>query len=302
MTAEILLRWMTHVGSGRWAAFRSRVAELSGETDDGLRTLCRRLRIGLSDLGHVDFFVDGTRRWRVRQPVLAGLSSDRSAIFTGGRVPRLVSSLHGAVEATPSCKLSVAPPSDSSHVERILVEGEPDALVEVAEVVGIRFIPDAAFCLAMAEPRMEARVAAAPRSPEPINWEVHSWSFDQVAWIPGRLRKTARMYVNRHGMRRHLAELGQKGLVSLDRREAVYAAAWRAQHDLAHYDAATGTLRTPTASPLPEGLSRAACLAAGTVASVAQRHLHYHSIAPLLGWMILDKLGQPSANRMVADG
>jgi hypothetical protein len=50
---DLLLEWMTHLGSGAWEAFRGAVAELADDDVDDQR-LVRTLRITLSDLGHVE--------------------------------------------------------------------------------------------------------------------------------------------------------------------------------------------------------------------------------------------------------
>lgn len=299
MNTELLLSWMTHTGTGRWASFRSRVAELSGATDEDLHRVCRGVRIALSDLGHVDFFVDGGRRWRVRQPVLAGLAGMQEAMFTGGRVPRLLTSLREIAAHTPGCEVQSEPLCELPGIGRVVVAGEAETLASLAEALGLRFLPDAAASLAASQPAIASVVAEAPERPEPVNWEVHSWSFEDLAWIPGKLRKTAQMYVNRHGKRRHLVDLGGSLLREMDKYDAVFAAAWRTQRPLVQYDHADGVLRTPRMCPLPEGFSRAACLASGRTASLDGDHLIYAGVPQILAWMILHRLGQPVADRMV---
>ena len=99
MNANRLLEWMTHVGSGPWDAFRDAVDEVDDvieRKDPG--AWHRTLRIVMSDLGHVDFFVGGSRRWEVRRPVLAGVAGDESAyLFTGGRTSQLLEKLEQRV-------------------------------------------------------------------------------------------------------------------------------------------------------------------------------------------------------------
>jgi len=180
-----------------------------------------------------------------------------------------------------------------------VVEGEPEVLASVAAAVGVPFIPDVATSLVAAEQSIASLAGEAPKRPEPVNWEVHSWSFDELAWVPGKIRKTARMYVNRHGKMRHFAALGKLGLRAMERYDAIFAAAWRTRRPLARYDQEHLVLRTPRTCPLPEGFSRAACLATGQMASAEGRSLAYCGVPPLLAWMILDRLGQPDADRMV---
>ena len=90
MIGDRLLEWMTHLGSGPWDAFREAVDDLDdGESGDDAQKLHRALRIVFSDLGHADFFVNGSRRWRVRRPALAELiGCGARHMFIGGRNAR----------------------------------------------------------------------------------------------------------------------------------------------------------------------------------------------------------------------
>src|SRR5437588_448192 len=93
MTWDLLLYWMTQLGEGSWEAFRDAVKGLA-PSDRDTDALVRRLRLQLSDLGHADFFLGGSRRWRVAAPVLAGLAMRTdAAILCGGRTPHLTNAL-----------------------------------------------------------------------------------------------------------------------------------------------------------------------------------------------------------------
>src|ERR1700685_4168160 len=89
MTWDLLLYWMTHSAEGSWSGFRKAVSEIAPNSlPEDQAGLARRLRVTLSDLGHVDFFMEGSQRWRVLPPMLAGLGIDDSAaVLCGSRTP-----------------------------------------------------------------------------------------------------------------------------------------------------------------------------------------------------------------------
>ena len=65
-----------------WRACREVVAELS-DTNDDLDAQTLPLSISLSDIGHVYFFADKSRRWRVLWPALLGLTADGEYLLAG---------------------------------------------------------------------------------------------------------------------------------------------------------------------------------------------------------------------------
>ena len=286
---------MTHTGEGRWPAFRSRVSELE-EFDDS-KPFCRNLRIILSDLGHVDFFLNGSRSWRVRQPILAGIPNQNKCFLSGGRVPQLIDILQQTTQAA-NCKLDIEHLEYPIVLKQYVIAATPKKLHDLALEAGIHFIPDIAASLALHLSPISAKVSKAEPMQDLINWEVHSWSFKELAWKKDKkLKKTARMYVNRHGKRRHCLAF-RNSLRIMDRYDAIYAAAWRYQHVLANYNQSSQSLLVRCSSPLPEDFSRVACLASGKAALINDGHFVYQNIPPLLAWIILDRLGQPSARRI----
>ena len=148
VNADRLLEWMTHVGSGPWDAFRDAVDEVDDviEREDP-HAWYRTLRIAMSDLGHVDFFVGGSRRWQVRRPVLAGLADDESAhLFTGGRTSELLDKLEQRVTGNRNGIVTIH--EDGPGPSRVKVTGEPEFLREVAEELRIQYLPKASVTLA----------------------------------------------------------------------------------------------------------------------------------------------------------
>lgn len=295
MSAETLLHWMGHMGAGHWGTFRAAIAELySIDNREVLSRVVRDLRLALSDLGHADFFVSGSRRWRAREPALSGLEHEGHALVIGGRNEALCRTL-ALVSRRVGASLS-RQSTGRQDVERLLVSAADNIeLQRIADEVAIPFIPRTGCRLAVALPELKAEVAEAPLIVEPANWEVQSWSFKMLKWMPGRLNKTARVYINRHGVRWHVLHVGRRRLRSMDRYEAIYAAACHDGRHIVRYDPVSQELSVPGRAPLPERYSRAACLASGLLPHFVDGRLIYRGIPPLLASILLSRLGQPPA-------
>jgi hypothetical protein len=286
---ELLLEWMTHVGSGRWSAFRDAAAELSGTEDDDLQNLCRSLRITLSDLGHADFFVEGTSRWYVRRPALLGLLSRDGAVLSGGRTRRLVSSV---TDAASEAGIPTTAVDLGGGVSQIQVPATPAKVADLARALGIEYVPAATNAISSRLTPVRRLMEQAPACAEPVNWAVRSWSFDSKEWVEGRLRKTAREYSSRHGVRRFMVEVGHGELREIEKREAIYAAALLRSWRILNYNAAERRLRAPLSAPLPDLHARAACLAGGSLPQVKDGFLVFGEVPPDAAFVLCVLLGQ----------
>ncbi len=289
MNWELLLEWMTHVGSGRWSAFRDAAAELSGAEDDELQRLCRNLRVTLSDLGHADFFVEGTSRWHVRRPALLGLVSREGAVLGGGRTRRLVGSL---TEAASEAGIATTLADLGGGVSQVQVAAPPAQLADLARALGIEYVPAATNAITSRLTPVRRLLEHAPARSEPMNWAVRSWSFDAKEWVDGRLRKTAREYSSRHGARRYMVDVGHGELREIEKREAIYAAALLRSWRILDYDAAERRLRVPRSAPLPDLHARAACLAGGNLPEPSEGFLAFGEVPPDAASVLFVLLGQ----------
>src|SRR6266540_2081051 len=110
MNAESLLNWMSHLNEGSWRRFRDAAAELTPPNGDQAETQ-RFLRTCFSDLGFADFFVDGSQRWRVRPPLLAGLCEESQAVLCGARSPSLVEAVQAAAQKR-GCRFEIQTSQD----------------------------------------------------------------------------------------------------------------------------------------------------------------------------------------------
>jgi hypothetical protein len=286
---DILLEWMTHLGSGAWGAFREVIAELTndqGPLDE--RALVRTLRITLSDLGHVDFFVDGSRRWRVLRPALVGLSQYGEHLFVGGRTRSLLDRLCSAVAPRGNITVGEIIPG----LSEIRVAGDPDALAAAAEAVGAEYIPDVAARLCARLPSLRGVLEGSHVTDELINWSVRSWSFKDENWVNERLERTVREYSNRHGVRRYFVHAGKPGLREIEKRASVYCAALVVGARVVHYSHHDRILRIPRWAPLPEIYARAACLSGGRLGSVRDSDIVFENVDPSVASALLVGLGQ----------
>ena len=289
MKWDLLLEWMTHVGSGRWGSFRDAVAELSGLEEDGLQEACRSLRISLADFGHADFFVSGSRRWRTLKPAVVALSGGHEHLFVGGRTRRLVDTL---VQEAHALGVSVAVTETDHGPARICLMGEVDDLRSVAEDIGAEYVPEAATLLASRAPCVRTLLKDGAASPEPIYWAVRSWSFRAKEWVVGRLPRAAREYSNRYGGRKYMVDRGSEGLLETDRRLAIYGAALQKELRIVRYCRESRRLLVPWWAPLPEPCSRAACLAGGALACVQDGQLVFEGVSPWVASALMVTLGQ----------
>lgn len=290
MSWDILLHWMTHVEEGSWGGFRSAVAKLVG-TDANTSDLRRRLRIALSDLGHADFFVEGSQRWRILPPVLAGLACPPgAAVLAGGRTPRLAAGLADAVAAR-ACRVVIG--GDGDRPASIRFEGPQDALAAAAAEVGIPYVSGFAITLCAAIVPVPVQLERAAAEAALANWSVRSFDLDSLRWVEGLRSRSACEFQSRYGRRRFYLHSRGGRLLRLPKREAVYASAMLRDLKLAEYDSATVTLSTPAAAPLPEAYSRAACLCAGMPADFDGGRLLYNNVAPDVAAVLLVAAGQP---------
>lgn len=290
MTWDVLLHWMTHVGEGSWMAFRNAVGRLAS-ADADLDYMCRRLRIILSDLAHVDFFVEGSQRWRVLAPVLGGLPMDGGvAVLAGGRTANLKAAL---AEAARSRQCRLVEGGAAEGLACVRLEGRPEDLVAAASDAGVPHVTNLAGALCRQIVPVPQQIESAPTEMAPGNWSVRSFDLQALTWVDGLRARSACEFSSRYGERRFYLHIRRGTLLRLSKREAVYAAAMIRDVALAEYDAGTATLRTRAAAPLPEAYTRAACLCAGAPAEVDQGRFVFRSVPFETAALLLVAAGQP---------
>jgi len=291
MSGGLLLEWMTHLGSGTWGAFRNAVDELYGNSGEGdEHAQYRQLRVALSDLGHADFFVDGSRRWQVRRPALVGLAgSETRHMLTGGRTSELAGRVADAAAAVGvSVRTGVV-----LGLPQTYLDGESFLLTQIAAELGLEYLRNASAVLAAQLPRLRDTYCAAREASEPVNWSVRSWCFRMADWVPERRDRTVREYTNRYGIRRYLVGGGRhRPLREVEKRSAIYCAAMLQNQRIASYSYDTRELHVPVWAPPPEQHARAACLAGGTLPLVEAGNFVFANVDPRIAAALLVSLGQ----------
>lgn len=287
---DLLLEWMTHVGSGAWGTFREAVAELESDngTLDEQQALLRTLRIALSDLGHVDFFVGGSRRWQVLRPALVGLAGSTEYLLVGGRTRLLMDRICTTLASRATVTVAEIIPG----LSRVHVVGTPSVLAAAATVAGVEHIPDAAVQLSAGLPSIRSLLEAGKPADEPINWSVRSWSFEDERWVNDRLKRTVREYSNRHSVRRYIVHAGKDDLREIEKRASFYCAAMVRGVRIIRYSHKDRSLRVPLWAPLPEVYARAACLASGQLGAVNGSDILFENVDPSVASTISIRLGQ----------
>ena len=293
MKWDRLLEWMSHLGSGTWEMFRGTVDGLADEDDNDANRhlLHRNLRIAFSDLGHADFHIGGSRRWRSRRPALVGLSDgENEHLFTGGRSASLASELTASARDAKAVVTSV---QEFPQLSRVQVTGEPDRLARLAQDLGIDYLKNGATTLAARLSPLQRTFEACAEADEPIGWNVRSWSFAHAQWVARRLHRSLREYSNRHGARRYFVDTGRrKPLHEVERRAGMYYAARTTRIRLITYSHSDRTLQVPRWAPLPTEHARIACLAGGRLATLTERYIVFHGIDYRIASIMLASLGQ----------
>lgn len=295
MNADLILYWMSHLGEGSWSRLVEAIKELAGDEDqDRVR---RKLRVSLSDSGHVDFLPD-SRRWRVRRPVLAGLmAKEDTTMLCGGRTPALIESLRQAAKKTGCAIFEETIPDRPSH---ILIRGTRQALLEVESLTGIQFIPDYSFhALASAVP-VSKTYQEAVQEKGTLNWCVSVFEFDSLRWVRFSERLSSQDTLPCLAPLEFKSDYETKYCVTdkqgiprrLSRREAVYAAASLRRRPLIQYASQQRLLSTPLQAPLPEPYTRAFCLSSGESAKIDSVRLVYNGIPPALAATVMTLAGQ----------
>lgn len=257
-----LIQWLTHRGQGRWESFKEITVDLLASYEPPLKSY--GLADALSMMGLADFFVNGTDRWRVFAPTVAG-TQEGEAVVVGGRTPRLRDRLR---EAAAQEGVDLFEEPFRWGVARLRLYALTDGdLRRVAERVGIPFVPQAADRMIRQAPTIDERVGQGHRSQPPRNWMVKSYDFSKPAWTTVDMAHTAKVFTPSRGVPRYMVERLDGSLVEMERRGTVYAAAYSRSITLLQYDPDRSTVSVPTSAPLPADLARAAALCTGNLPS-----------------------------------
>lgn len=290
MNNERLLAWMTHMGGGSWAGFRKAAEEIFGSDRDPL-DLCRSLRVGLSDLGFADFFIDGTQQWRMLPPVLGGLAvHQNAAALYGSRTPRLVEELRNAAGSLGG-RFESEDFQDCPTSFRVV--GGREVISAIADRIGVAYEPDNARRIAESVPPIPFMLEGAAEEPAPLNWKARSFDIDKCQWVDGLLSNAACEFTPTYGHSRYYVRRKSGKLLRIPKRESIYAAALLKGVRLIDYEPSAMRLSAPLSAPLPELYARAACLCACRPPEINNGRFVYHEVTPIVAVFLMVAAGQP---------
>jgi hypothetical protein len=289
MSWDNLLSWMTHTSDGGWSGFKDAVERIL-PLDEDVADAARNLRLHFSEFGDADFFLDGSRRWRVRPPVLACLAArPGEAILSGGRTATLLTRMAEAAEAR-SCRVAIEEFRDGPRVLRL--HGPPDSIAGIAAATGVHHAPDLAGETCAAITAVPDLLRRSKPETAPPNWTVRSFDLSSLTMVDGVRKNTACEYAPRHGVPRWYLQARQ-GLMPLPKREALYAAAMVQRRRLLEYSRATLELSYPLRVPMPDLCMRAACLCAGARPRVENGRAVFSGVPARIAAMLFAATGQP---------
>ena len=290
MNCDLLLTWMTHLGEGSWGGFRKAAEEIAGGDPDPLE-LSRALRVGLSDLGFTDFFVDGAQRWRMRPPVLGGLAAQEDvAALYGSRTPALVEALRNAAEAHGG-SLEEEGLQDCPTSFRVV--GERRVIAAISRLIEVAYEPDNGGRIAEDVPPIPCVLETAAQEPRPLNWKARSFDFGICAWVDGLFPNAACEFTPIHGPSKYYIRRKSGKLLRMPKRESLYAAAMLKGVRLIDYEPDTMKLSSPLFAPMPELYARAACLCACRPAQIINGRFVYCDVTPQVATLLMVAAGQP---------
>lgn len=293
MNSDLLLYWMTHVREGSWDAFKRAIVRMTDDAEDADGIIVA-VRFHLSDLGFVNFFTEGSRRWRVLPPTLAGVEPAGAAILIGGRTPRLQDHFLAAAQRL-DCQVSLE--SNQHGPTTLRVNGDDAILAQLAAHTGVTFSQRHAQALsAQLTPLFKSFEDALDEIP-PTNWLARSFDFESMSMVDGLRRNSACEYSPRRGLSRWYVHTRRGRLRSLPKRDAIYVAAMLQDVKLLSFEVDSSTLLSASSTPLPEVYARVACLCGGRRPSITRDSLVYRHVPSAVASVLCVASGQPSIRR-----
>ena len=290
MKCDLLLAWMSHLGEGSWMSFRRAVEETASGDQDPM-VLARALRVGLSDLGFTDYFVDGTQRWRMLPPMFGGLTThDDAAVLYGSRTPALIDALGVAAKEYGA---RIEEEVFRNYPTSFRVNGERGVIAAIASSIGVDYEPDNGTRIAESISPIPLLLDNAALEPAPLNWKARCFDFSTSVWVDAPIRNAACEFSPIFGRPQYYVRRRGGQLFRMPKRESLYVAAMLQGVRLIHYNPDSLKLSVPIFAPMPSLYARAACLCACQPAQVVDRRFVYFDVTPEVATMLMVVAGQP---------
>jgi hypothetical protein len=296
MNADLLLYWMSRLGSGSREKFTDALQELAPNDDQD--PLQWYLPGRLSDLAHADF-LRSSKKWKVRPPILAGLAGQpNTALLCGARSSRLVSSLQKAADEIGLAPV-VEPQQDCPS--RVLVTGNPEQLARLESTTGIPYMSDYSLRLLGNVPPISQKLQSAQPEKGIINWQVNMFDLATLRWVPFTEKLSGQAALPKQAAVELKSKFEKKYCVTdregvprkLPKHEAVYAAASLSSRPLIQYNTGEQLLSAPLTARMPEVYTRIACLCSGELPHPDAGRLNYPKVPPLIAATLMVLAGQP---------
>jgi hypothetical protein len=286
--SELLLHWLSHRAKGTWEQFRTAVSAVgdSGEESSHPGNLAR----SLSEMAHAQFFVGGSRRWRVFAPCIAGLQSSGHAVMVGARSTALMDALMRGCE---NHGVQYTSRALSNGLQQVHLAAESNEQIGAAsESSALPYLPDFAMRLCGDLRTVTQQLDAAIPTSRPVNWKVRSFDLTEMSWVEEHLTDTAQEFTPTNGISRFALARRGHALVELDKRTATYAAAHINGVPLLQYDHAGGKLTFPQECPMPEPMARVAAMCSGSPSETVHKRRSYSDVRAEIASLLMATVGQ----------
>jgi hypothetical protein len=293
MDHNLLLVYLSELGSGSWIQFRQALDFLAEEGEELYRTSVAR---NLSALGHVEFAFYDDMRWTVCPPVLAWLPRKDKlvAALCGARSQRLEDSIRTQAGEL-GLRATVEEQPEGKGPAAVFVEASSHDVVErVAALTGVAGEYNAAGRIARCLPSLDSYGQLNFESPEPSGYEVKIFDVDTLQWevpqAPGEGLYEYSYYRPEYRLKLDgscLKTTREVGVFLLLRHEQRY---------VLRYDPDEQELLVPVRTPLPALYGRAATLCSGMLPDFTRYDgvptYRYREVPAGIARAILTKLDQ----------
>lgn len=296
MNDNLLLRYLSELGSGNWRRFKRAVEAVSDEGEETLFSVEARQ---LSASAHVDFDFDGNLRWSVCPPTLAWIEQADGIVglLCGMRSADLLLKLEKAVTQV-NAHIERQPQPEGADVIFVHVPStrEGDRLAELAQIGSEH---DARDRLARILPTLDSYLMLAQREPMPVGLTTERYDERRAKWIEIEDWLSSPSHSAENGFYRfrdyftihHRLKLSNK-IVAVPAPIGIYAWLQSANRQIMRYDFAQQMLTVPASAILPPLYARTLVLCSGFLPTFDYGNHIYHDVPPTVAHSLMKRLGQ----------
>lgn len=290
MNGNLLLLYLSEVGSGRWAKFKDALNALSAPWEQSTHAL------HLQMLAHVEFdFLSNPMRWSVTPPTLAWLPRHHTtyrAVLCGRRTERLLTDLRQFVQDV-GCTLEIK--QQENNPDAIFVVAKESYQIDnIAERLNIDSEPKSAERLAQCLPNLRDYLALCPMKPEPHGYGIKKLDLAKRQWVEVRQTDDTGLfeYDCVEGRQYRLKIEGQCRQTPRD--FGIYTLLSHLEQSILRYDDRACELVVPTFANMPVLFARAATLCSGQLPQYdyLSKTYRYQGVTMAVAYAILTKLNQ----------